>query len=283
MPCCSIKRNQSGRETLWLLPVSGSNCTLICRRRFFHSAAVRRPPNTSPPGLRCTDLYYPEEQFTQDKLNECLEPRIFEIGNTKAIDLPLGDAPTARQCTPLSEQKIDSLYPERPFSTQNPFAHYLIVGILFLILLCLSMPAFITWIKNECLCVNTKTILALGLIAGAVLVIFAGLIYLASSEEPFYWLEGVSIWPTEIIRFAAFLLALALLRNGWRKLKNRESELTRDYFREDDLSLGDGGKQADVQSTQPAVEGGIADFLSKCKRFLKLLFYECSYRKEWIE
>ena len=225
------------------------------------------------------DLYYPEEQFTQDKLNECLEPRIFEIGNTKAIDLPLGDAPTARQCTPLSEQKIDSLYPERPFSTQNPFAHYLIVGILFLILLCLSMPAFITWIKNECLCVNTKTILALGLIAGAVLVIFAGLIYLASSEEPFYWLEGVSIWPTEIIRFAAFLLALALLRNGWRKLKNRESELTRDYFREDDLSLGDGGKQANVQSTQPAVEGGIADFLSKCKRFLKLLFYECSYRK----
>ncbi|MGA2401713.1 MAG: hypothetical protein ABSG91_08390 [Syntrophobacteraceae bacterium] len=217
------------------------------------------------------DLYHPAEQFTQDKLNECLEARIFEIGNTKAIDLPLGKEPTARQCTPLSEQKIDSLYPQRPPGTQNPFYHYLIGLILLIFLLCVSMPALITWIKNEFFCVTTEgghkpslnpaAILALVLIGATSLLTY--LVYQARFEEPFYWLEGVSIWPTEIIRVAAFWLALAFIVHGWRKLRNSERKLARDYFPKIDSSES---------------KMGLAASLFKMGNLRKILFYERSCR-----
>lgn len=37
--------------------------------------------------------------------------------------------------------------------------------------------------------------------------------------EPFYWFEGVSIWPTELIRLAAMFLALYCIARGWSKLE----------------------------------------------------------------
>ena len=37
--------------------------------------------------------------------------------------------------------------------------------------------------------------------------------------EPFYWFEGVSIWPTELIRLAAMTLAVYFIARGWNKLE----------------------------------------------------------------
>ncbi|HSL04327.1 MAG TPA: hypothetical protein VK901_12430 [Nitrospiraceae bacterium] len=47
--------------------------------------------------------------------------------------------------------------------------------------------------------------------------------------EPFYWLEGVSLWPTEILRGFATLLALGFLVKAWRDLKSNLEGMTEQY------------------------------------------------------
>jgi len=47
--------------------------------------------------------------------------------------------------------------------------------------------------------------------------------------EPFYWLEGVSLWPTEILRGFATLLALGFLVKAWRGLKSNLEGMTERY------------------------------------------------------
>jgi hypothetical protein len=47
--------------------------------------------------------------------------------------------------------------------------------------------------------------------------------------EPFYWLEGVSLWPTELLRGLATLLALGFLIKAWRDLKSNLEGMTERY------------------------------------------------------
>ena len=47
--------------------------------------------------------------------------------------------------------------------------------------------------------------------------------------EPFYWLEGVSLWPTEILRGFATLLALGFLVKAWRDLKSNLEDMAERY------------------------------------------------------
>jgi hypothetical protein len=47
--------------------------------------------------------------------------------------------------------------------------------------------------------------------------------------EPFYWLEGVSVWPTEILRGLVILLAVVLLAKGWRSLQSNLEDMTARY------------------------------------------------------
>ena len=52
----------------------------------------------------------------------------------------------------------------------------------------------------------------------------------AHLTEPFSWLEGVSMWPGEIIRLLALLTAIGLLVHGWRRVKENERKLEDEYF-----------------------------------------------------
>ena len=47
--------------------------------------------------------------------------------------------------------------------------------------------------------------------------------------EPFYWLEGVSLWPTEILRGLATLLALGFLVKASRDLKSNLVSMSEQY------------------------------------------------------
>ena len=53
--------------------------------------------------------------------------------------------------------------------------------------------------------------------------------------EPFVWLEGISVWPTEILRLAAFFLSLCFLCRGYRTLQAKFRQLEADF----DLSPGE--------------------------------------------
>ncbi len=55
-------------------------------------------------------------------------------------------------------------------------------------------------------------------------------------DEPFSWFDGVSIWPTELLRLFAALLCLFFLIKACADLANNTADLTTRYFPRDDLS-----------------------------------------------
>ena len=117
-------------------------------------------------------------------------------------------------------------------------------------------------------------ICAIGLIAAA----FAFLIYKiypATSEEPFYWLEGVSIWPTEIIRGIAFLLAICFTWYGWKSLNDSENTLAGTFFPPRATKPPDNNNTPDQTTAQSAEQDGEDDLLSRAwKEFKKILLVE---------
>ncbi|MFV1984743.1 MAG: hypothetical protein ACC657_14455 [Thiohalomonadales bacterium] len=66
------------------------------------------------------------------------------------------------------------------------------------------------------------------------LVIVAGIaytaLYVGDYPEPVSFTEGVSVWPTEFIRFGAFSLSVYFLWRMYRDLKNNCSRISRDFF-----------------------------------------------------
>ena len=49
------------------------------------------------------------------------------------------------------------------------------------------------------------------------------------SGEPFEWMEGISIWPTEIIRILAIVLALFYFWSTHRVLEKNKDEIEREF------------------------------------------------------
>jgi hypothetical protein len=47
--------------------------------------------------------------------------------------------------------------------------------------------------------------------------------------EPMEWLEGISVWPTELLRWAAALLSLFFIAEAFRKLQKRNWNIKNDY------------------------------------------------------
>jgi uncharacterized membrane protein (DUF485 family) len=70
------------------------------------------------------------------------------------------------------------------------------------------------------------------MIVGFILIsvaIFYLLIISHPTEEPFSWSEGISIWPTEIIRFTAFILSLFFLYLSSIRLKANNKIIYKEY------------------------------------------------------
>ena len=69
--------------------------------------------------------------------------------------------------------------------------------------------------------------------------------------EPFYWLEGVSLWPTEILRGLATLLALGFLVKASRDLKSNLESMSEQYgFASQDRETGTEGWRRYIMTAQ---------------------------------
>ena len=103
------------------------------------------------------------------------------------------------------------------------------------------------------------------------------------SGEPFSWFDGVSIWPTELIRLLALFLALYFITRGWSKLEeNRRAIMRRfDLKRteraiERDLVRRPFSIAGDDQSAQPRRK--MLDGWSRFKRYVTTAFSSPRYR-----
>lgn len=152
-----------------------------------------------------------------------LEPQLFEIGRNAAVPLlqvrnaavPIAQAPEQVQCKHL----LDCNNPHVGASTTYDISPYVVpLGIL------------VAWI--------------MGMVSGLIrhhqsrywLAVF--LLSMAASllakldvgGEPLVWLQGVSIWPSEFLRIAAFALALILIFRSMRQLRETREQLNQGYF-----------------------------------------------------
>ena len=64
----------------------------------------------------------------------------------------------------------------------------------------------------------------------AFLVAMNYLAFFATGEEPFSWVEGVSMWPAELIRITTLLLTIILFRRGWLLIQRNDFAVSKRFF-----------------------------------------------------
>jgi len=206
-----------------------------------------------------------------DFLPDNLKPRIFEIGRNNAIDL------TNKAGNPVP---INQAFAVKGF----PYVGWIgftvvLVGISSLVMLLGLSYASEKGIINEVKQLPHKTInipgftepkniLLVGLI---ILVIFLAIVIgvhaiitTYPTEEPFFWSEGISVWPTEIIRFIAFILSVGffLLSKGW--LKDNTEIIYEEFGLEGNIEKKSNIEYTDTNTTKEStVNNKWTDYLSR--------------------
>jgi hypothetical protein len=182
-----------------------------------------------------------ENPDTSDCLSACLrKPRIFEVGRTDAFSLKTEpDLQEDRQlCSHLiSALNRDappgpSLHPDPEANGQTTFLTGAMMvpaaALLFLAAVCLVCERGWHTGRDTSLRVKAAAVALVALTTVAAL-----LFWLTKSQkgslEPLELLEGISLWPTVYLRFAAFGMAVVFLITIWQRSRRLEDEL-QDYF-----------------------------------------------------
>ncbi len=173
-------------------------------------------------------------------------PRLFEIGRTRAVELitsPQRDTKGQLRrpgLTPGKEDPHPAADLEEHYSLQQAGGHWVQAAAPpFALALALGLglaalgpqrgwAAVRRWwqgLRGDWL---NSAIAAFSL---AVTVLLLGLLALDLHQggEPFTLIEGVSVWPSEILRLAAGLLAVGLLIHGHRRQREAREGITRDF------------------------------------------------------
>ena len=148
-------------------------------------------------------------------------PRLFEVGRHGAVDISVG---ATEEGYTLHAPRVD-LSEESPQTTGRRPSTGVIYGSAGLVYV---IGFIVLWTKpksHRWMTAHTG-ILVFGAVGafGLAFVIDRFLLDIVLQNhdqgEPFYWLEGVSLWPTEILRGLATLLALIFLVKTWRDLQS---------------------------------------------------------------
>jgi len=160
-----------------------------------------------------------------------LIPTLFEIGRGRTIPLAVARCEDSRSLSPNPEHCIWPNWEQadqdiQPAVKSSRFS-FEFKNVLFLSLSLICMACLVSWQIRKWALSAVCRVLDSGLtalIATAVALSALGIFvvfneYLASPmAEPFYWLEGASIWPTEGLRLVAYLGAVSFFCWGQRRL-----------------------------------------------------------------
>lgn len=154
-------------------------------------------------------------------------PRIFEVGLTGAYDLS-----DVTRSIHVSRPDFEHGEPEPPIGLRT-----------FILLGCILLSSWLIYAA-----MSRKAVFLAGAAAkspmfwafllavvGSYSWLYVSITNQLEHGEPFVWLEGISVWPTEILRLAAFFLSLCFLCRGYRTLQTKFRQLEADF----DLSPGE--------------------------------------------
>jgi hypothetical protein len=157
-------------------------------------------------------------------------PRLYEVGRHGAVDLTVG---AVEEGYTLHAPRVD-LSEEAPQTNGRRPPSGVVYGSIGLTCL---IGLVLLWTKptsNRWMAAHTGVLLlgALGAFGFAFFVdrfLLDVVLQNHDQGEPFYWLEGVSLWPTEILRGLATLLALGFLVKAWRDLTSNLEHMAERY------------------------------------------------------
>ncbi|MCX7096833.1 MAG: hypothetical protein NTV43_02880 [Methylococcales bacterium] len=174
-----------------------------------------------------------------------LRPRLFEIGRNHPIPLPTSEGNLTvmlkddmDNCSWKEWQNCKNVVHPKDLATSQfqltwkngLFAVDLIVAIAFLYFV---YPLFRKWAKNAYDYCKSNIIRMIkvtgGFLVVCCLVIFAWCFY--SSQyyaEPFYWFEGVSIWPSQLLRLLIVPVAWGFWFRGDLRIKGMQAALQKE-------------------------------------------------------
>ncbi len=102
-----------------------------------------------------------------------------------------------------------------------------------LLVVFIALALFFLWIISLGLRKWFKNHLVFSLIVLLILVscgyLFKHTVLTGLAEEPFSWSQGISIWPTEIIRVIAFILSWIFLLNAKESLRQSDAHLAAEF------------------------------------------------------
>lgn len=201
------------------------------------AANVRQAPPGAPAGAN-PDM----TQWLHDKL----EARSYEVGRRELFDFGSEKIVSSNDsCELQSLLQCRSLSPEAsdPARWSGRYLH--VLAIFFLATALILTTSW--WIRRTVL----VTLSALHLrwmraIAFACAGLLAGAVVLAwhdgAKGEPFRWAEGISVWPTLMLRFVAILLMIYFFFNLWQEGKQKLGEVLARFFPGADLLPPGGSK-----------------------------------------
>ena len=159
---------------------------------------------------------------TQIEISQ-VSPRVFEVGRSGPFDLsrfdPLGSPPS------IHPTRAD-LDPSSGLPREISWRTFLMIGgILVLILLCAMLVSSEVWDGTFVLLASPRFWGTTGLALAVIL----GVVWWAMSDgadgEPFVFMDGISVWPTQAIRLLAFFLCGGFfVYAGW-SLRTNEARL----------------------------------------------------------
>jgi len=150
-----------------------------------------------------------------------IPPRVFEVGLTGAYDLSPGPGT-------IHASRAD-------FENEEPVP--LIGARTFFLLICIFLSSLVIYAA-----ISRKAVLLAkaadkdssfwAFLLGIVSISFWFYVSIANQlddGEPFVWLEGISVWPTEWLRLGSFFLSLFFLCRGYRALQEKFREIEAEF------------------------------------------------------
>ena len=157
-------------------------------------------------------------------------PRLYEVGRHGAVDVTVG---AIEKGWTLHAPRVDLSEESPQTNGRRPQSGviYGSIGLIYVIGLVLLWTKSTSnrWLTAHSGILVLSALCALGL--ASFIDRFALDVVLKNHDqgEPFYWLEGVSLWPTEILRGLATLLALGFLVKASRDLKSNLESMSEQY------------------------------------------------------
>ncbi|TKB57974.1 MAG: hypothetical protein E8D49_11250 [Nitrospira sp.] len=157
-------------------------------------------------------------------------PRLYEVGRHGAVDVTVG---AVEQGYTLHAPRVDLSEESPQTNGRRPQSGviYGSVGLIYVIgfVLLWTKPTSNRWLTAHSGILVLSALCAFGLAFFVDRFALDVVLKEHDQGEPFYWLEGVSLWPTEILRGLAMLLALGFLVKASRDLKSNLESMSEQY------------------------------------------------------